>query len=128
MQFESNRSVDVDRSRVNKQGIATVLLFATLLAFAFVPSTWVIGAALVLPICVMLCECAESRLAHHHAVSNQHATTSEFTCFCHAMLQALLCKVLLFQTSSSPGIEGIEACEPCQAALPSACAVAVLLA
>ena len=125
MQFESNRPIDVDRSRVNKQAIATVLLFVTLLAFAFVPSTWVIGAALVIPVCVLLGECAQSKLTHHHVV--QHAT-SEFTCFCHAMLQALLCKTLLFQTNSSPDIEGIEACEPCQAALRSACAVAVLLA
>ena len=127
MQFESSRSVDVDRSRVNKQGIATVLLFCTLLAFAFVPSTWVIGAALVLPVCVLLCECAQSKLVHHLAIHKQHAP-SAFTCCCHAMLQALLCKTLLFQTSSSPDIEGIEACEPCQAALPSACAVTVLLA
>ena len=127
MQFESDRSVDVNRSRVNKQAIATVLLFVTLLAFAFVPSSWVIGAALVLPVCVLLGECAQSKLAHHHAICKQHAT-SEFTCFCRAMLQALLCRTLLFQTSSSPDIEGIDACEPCQAALPSACAVAVLLA
>ena len=127
MQSESNQFIDVNRSRVNKQGIATVLLFASLLTFAFVPSTWVIGAALVLPVCVLLCECAQSKLAHSHPVSKQHAT-SAFTCCCDAMLQALLCKTLLFQTSSSPDIGGIEACEPCQAALPSACAVAVLLA
>ena len=127
MQFESNQSIDGDRSRVNKQAIATVLLFATLLAFAFVPSTWVIGAALVLPVCVLLCECAQGKLAHHHPTRKQHATPL-FTCCCRAVLQALLCRTLLFQTSSSPDIEGIEACEPCQAALPSACAVAVLLA